>query len=100
MNLTAVRFDKRTQHFDPKEEKYWLHFLATDKRDSIVQDYVRSQLYHDTEYRKRILKQPVCSKCEGFAFHHRNGVMCPTCGHWTPYKTHSVKTHLKEGHYR
>lgn len=98
--LTKVRYDKSTTNLDQNEEKYWLHFLANDTRDTKVRDYIRSQLRLNPEYRREILNQPVCPKCERFAFHHKEGVMCTSCGHWSPNKTHKVKIHMAEGMYR
>lgn len=98
--LTKVRYDKSTTQMNQDEEKYWLHFLSKDSKDPMVRDYIRSQMRHNPQYRRELLNQPVCAACERFAFHHKNGVMCPACGHWTPYKTHKVKIHLAEGHFR
>lgn len=95
--LTKVRYDKQTTHLDTKEERYWMHFL---QGDPLIGAYIRSQMRHNPQFRRELYNQPVCSKCEKFAFHHKEGVMCPTCGHWTPSKTHKVMIHMKEGHYR
>lgn len=98
--IRKVRFDKRTMQMDPKEELYWLHFLTADTKDPTVRDYIKSQLRHNPQYRREVLQQPVCSKCERFAFHHKNGVQCSSCGHWTPYKTDKVKNHMANGMFR
>jgi len=96
--LHTVKYDKRTTFLDPREEAYWLHFLS---RDPQIGDYIRSQLRHNPRLRREVLKQPVCPRCEGFTFFHKGGAQCPSCGTWTPEgKTHSLKIHLREGHYR
>lgn len=97
MKLSAVRYDKSSTVMTPQEELYWMHFL---EGDPLVGDYVRSQMRLNPRFRNDLLNQPVCSKCEKFAFHHKNGVMCPSCGTFTSEKTHKVKIHIAEGHYR
>jgi ribosomal protein L37E len=98
--LTKVRYDKSTTNFDPSEEKYWLHFLANDSKDPTVRDFIRSQLRVNPQYRRDVLNQVICARCERFAFHHKDGVQCTSCGHWSPNKTNKVKIHLAEGRYR
>lgn len=97
MSLNVVRFDTRTTKLDPQEERYWLHAL---QGDPIVGDYIRSQMRLNPTFNREIFNQPVCEKCERIAFHHKNGVMCATCGHWSTGKTHKIKIHLSEGHYK
>lgn len=93
-----VRYDKSTTVMTPEEKRYWTHFLSGDP---LVGDYIRSQIRHNPNLRREILNQPVCGRCEGFTFYHKGGAQCPTCGTWTPAgKTHKVKIHLAEGHYR
>lgn len=98
--ITKVRYDKSTTKFNPDEEKYWMHFLSNDSKDPIVRDYIRSQLRHSPQYRREVLNQPICGRCERFAFHHKQGVQCTHCGHWSPHKTNKVKIHLAGGHYK
>lgn len=96
--LAKVKFDNRTTVLSPEEKNYWMHFLSGDP---IIGDYIRSQIRHNPQLRREILNQPVCGRCEGFTFYHKGGAQCPTCGHWTPEgKTHKVKIHIAEGHYR
>ena len=98
--LSTVRYDKSTTKFSPDEEKYWLHFLSNDSKDPTVRDYIRSQLKQNPEYRREVLNQVICQKCERFAFHHNGGVMCAACGHWSKEKTAKVKDHLRTGGFR
>lgn len=97
--LHKVKFDKSSQKLNRDEELYWMHFL---KSDPLVGDFIKSQLAHDPEYKKKVLKQNVCPKCEKFMFFHtKDTSICPKCGGVVPnQKTHSVKIHLKEGHFR
>lgn len=96
--LHKVRYDKSTTVMNEAEKRYWTHFLSGDP---LVGDYIRSQIRHNPNLRREILNQPVCVRCEGFTFYHQGGAQCPTCGTWTPEgKTHKVKIHLAEGHYR
>lgn len=99
-NLTKVRFDKSTTVMDRNEELYWMHFLSNQKKDPIVGSYIASQLKANPQYRREIMNQPVCERCECFAFHHKEGVMCSSCGHFSRGKTHKVKIHLAEGYHR
>lgn len=98
--IQAVRYDKKTTAFDPKEELYWLHFLSKQKKDPIVGSYIANQLRANPQFRRDILQQPVCARCECFAFHHKNGIQCSSCGHWEPAKTNKVKDHIKGGMYK
>lgn len=96
--INTVRYDKRTVNMDAQEQYYWMHFL---QNDPLVGDYVRSQIRQNPTFRKDVLNQPVCGRCEKFAFFHKGGVMCPSCGSFTPLeRTHKVKEHIKGGHYR
>lgn len=100
-HIAAVKFDKSTTNFDPKEELYWIHFLSRDNKEHTVRDYINSQIRKNPMLRRELLNQPVCPRCEGFTFFHKGGAMCPSCGLWTPEnQTHSVKTHLREGWYK
>ena len=96
--LHRVRYDRSTQVMDEAEKRYWFHFLS---RDPLVGDYIRSQMRHNPQLRREIMNQPVCPRCEGFMFYHKDGSQCSACGTWVPEgKTHKVKIHLAEGHYR
>lgn len=95
--LHTVKYDKKTTYLDPEEEKYWLHFLS---RDPIIGDYIRSQIRANPQLRREILNQPVCPKCEGFMFFHKNGALCPSCGTFVPERSHTLKKHLREGYYK
>lgn len=97
MSITRVRYNKDTTVMTPKEERYWYHFL---KGDPIIGDFIKKQAMLNPQMRRDVLNQPICPKCEKFAFHHKEGVQCPTCGHWEPTKTHKVKEHIKGGHYK
>jgi len=79
-----------------QEERYWLHSLSGDP---LIGSFLRTQgMFGDP--RIRALNQPVCS-CERLAFWHENGILCPSCGKFTPKeKTHKLKTHLSEGWYK
>lgn len=97
--LAKVRYDKSTTQMDSKEQSYWMHFLRDEK--GMVGDYIRSQIRQNPTFRRELMNQPVCSRCEGFTFFHQGGAQCSTCGTWTPMnQTHKVKIHLKDGHYR
>lgn len=95
--LHKVRFDTKTTTFDPAEERYWLNAL---KGDPIIGQYIRNQMRNNPQYSKEIFDHPVCSRCEKLAFHHKGGVQCPSCNHWSPEKTHKIKTHIAGGYYR
>ena len=95
--ILTVKHYKRTLFMDPKEELYFMHFL---KDDPTIGSYIRSQMRVNPTFRRDILKQNVCIKCEGFTFFHKGGVMCPSCGHWSPDKTVTVKDHIKTGGYK
>jgi rRNA maturation endonuclease Nob1 len=95
--LSKVTFDKQTTTLDLKEEAYYMHMLQGDR---LIGDYIRSQMRLNPHMRRDIFHQPVCAKCEKFAFHHKDGVMCPSCGHWSPTKTHKVIEHIRGGHYK
>lgn len=99
--LTKVRFNRETTVLDPQEEKYWLHFLASEGKDRMVSDYIKSQITKNPQLRKELLNQPVCPKCEGFTFFHKGGAQCTKCGTWTPEnQTHSVRVHMRGGFYK
>ena len=95
--LHTVKFDKKTAFMDPKEELYWQHFLS---RDPQVGDYVRSQMAKNPTFRREVLKQPVCPRCEGWMFFHKGGAQCPACGTWTPDQSHTLKKHVREGYFK
>lgn len=97
--LHTVKYDKRTAFMDPKEEMYWMHFLS---RDPLIGDYIKSQMTKNHTFRREVLKQPVCPKCEGFTFFHKGGSQCASekCGHWSPDQSHTLKKHIREGYYR
>ena len=97
MSLGVVRYDTRTTKFDPREEAYWMHAL---KGDPLIGDYIKSQMRLNPMFNREIFDQPVCARCEKLAFHHKDGVMCPSCGHFSNTKTHKVKIHLAECHYK
>lgn len=95
--LHTVRTDHKTTTLNPQEEAYYMHML---KGDPLIGSYIRNQMMVNPNMRRDILGHPVCAKCEKFAFHHKEGVMCPSCGHWSPTKTHKIKEHIKGGHYK
>lgn len=96
--LHTVRMDKKTAFLNPKEEQYWMHFLS---RDPLVGDYIRSQLQHNPKLRREVLNQPVCPSCEGFMFFHGEGAQCSACGTFVREgRNHTLKKHVREGHYR
>jgi hypothetical protein len=96
--LHTVKYDKSTSFMDPKEELFFLHYL---KNDPSIGEYIRSQLYRNPTFRKEILQQPVCPRCEGFMFFRDNGAQCPKCGTWVhESKTHSVKNHMRGGFHK
>ena len=96
--LIKVNHDYSSHTMSPAQLKYWYHFFDGDE---IIGGYVRSQIRQNPQFRREVLNQPVCVKCEKFGFWHKGGVQCPTCGHWAPEnQTHKVKIHLKEGHYQ
>jgi ribosomal protein L37E len=95
--IQKVRYDKNTTVMDQKEEKYWMHFLS---KDPLIGGFIKSQMQANPMYYRDLLNQPVCERCEKFAFHHKDGVMCPSCGHWSTGKTNKVKIHMAEGHFR
>ena len=96
--LHTVKHDKRTQFMDPKEELYFMHFL---KDDPTIGSYIQSQMRLNPTFRREVMNQPVCPRCEGFCFWHKDGAQCPSCGAWTPQnKTHKVKQHIKGGYHK
>lgn len=95
--LHKVRFDTNTTVFDPSEERYWLNAL---KGDPIIGQYIRNQIKNNPTYNREIFDHLICGRCEKIAFHHKNGVQCPSCGHWTPYKTPKIKDHIRSGGYK
>lgn len=101
MSLIAARYDYSTTVMTPQEQRYWMHFLANDGKDRMVSDYIKSQMAKNPQLRKELLEQPVCPRCEGFTFFHKGGAQCTKCGTWVPEdKTHSARTHIREGMYR
>lgn len=101
MSLIAARYDFNSTVMTPEEQRYWMHFLASDGKDRMVSDYIKSQIAKNPSFRKELMQQPVCPRCEGFTFFHKGGAQCTKCGKWTPdNQTHSVKRHLKEGLFR
>jgi hypothetical protein len=96
--LAKVRYDNRTTSMTQDEQKYWMHFL---QGDPLVGDYIRSQMRHDPNYRRQVMNQPVCPSCEKFMFYDKDGTAtCMTHGTVAIDKTHKVKIHLAEGHFR
>lgn len=96
--VNTVRYDKRTTNLDPKEEMFFMHYL---QNDPLVGDYIRSQMQMNPTFRKEVLNQPVCPRCEGFCFFNKGGAQCPKCGQWTPEnQTHRVKEHMRGGYHR
>lgn len=96
--LAKVRYDKNTTVMTKDEQLYWMKYLSGDP---IIGDYIRSQMRQNPQFRRELMNQPVCGKCEGFTFYHKGGAQCPTCGHWTPEgQTHKVKIHLAQGYYK
>lgn len=94
--LHKVKFDKKTVNLDPDEERYWMHAL---KGDPLIGPYIRNQMRHNPDLRD-IAAHPVCIRCEKFSFHHKGGVMCPSCGYFNPVKTHDIKAHIRGGHFK
>lgn len=97
MGLLAAKFDTKSTVMTPQEERYWLHAL---KADPIMGSFIKSQAKMNDNFSKEIFDLPVCEKCEKLALHHKDGVMCMTCGHWSKGKTHKVKQHIAGGMYR
>lgn len=79
-----------------QEKRYWISAL---KGDSLIGDFLRGQSLHGIDPLKKSMSQPVCGRCEKMAFHHKSGIICPSCGYEGP-KTHNLKIHIKEGHYK
>ena len=78
------------------EERYWMHALSGDP---LITDYLRKQgMYSD--WSKIAANQPICSKCEHLAFHHKGGIACPSCGYIGPAEKRKLKVHLRDGGYR
>ena len=79
-----------------QEQRYWEHMLSGDP---LIGDFLKKQgMFVDTV--KKALNQPICPKCERFAFYHgKGGCACPTCGYMGPV-AQKVKTHLSEGWYK
>lgn len=96
--LHTVKFDKSTTTLDKKEELFFLHYLSNDPA---IGEFCRTQLRRNQTFRKEILKQPVCPRCEAFMFFHNDGAQCPRCGTWVhESKTHSVREHVKGGFHK
>ncbi len=97
--LHKVKYDTRTTTFDPQEEKYWYHFL---KGDPIIGHYIRGQARMNPTLSREIFNQHTCPHCEGFCFHDKNDtVRCMKCYKISPTSsTHTVKEHLRGGHYK
>lgn len=84
----------RSREMTPQEEKYMYHLL---KSDPLIGSYIRSQLGNQNA----LLDLPVCPRCEKPSLYHQNGAICPTCGTFAlKEKTHKVREHIKQGHYR
>lgn len=78
------------------EQKFWEHCLDGDP---MIKDFLMKQGMHGVDARHKAMNQLVCPKCERFCFHHKQGVMCPSCG-YEGAKTHKIAIHLKDGYYR
>lgn len=76
-----------------QEERYWIHALSGDP---LIGNFLKQQGAF-VDPRKRAMNQPVCERCEKLAFWHKEGVQCPSCGHWAPVRMHKVKEHIRDG---
>ncbi|MEO3947632.1 hypothetical protein [Gorillibacterium sp. CAU 1737] len=85
-----------SREMTPQEERYFLHLLSGDP---MFKDFVRSQAMHGENAAQRIMKQPVCPKCERGAFYHKDGVACSHCGYMGA-SAHKIRQHIRGGHYR
>ena len=84
------------QEMTAQEERYWLHSLSGDP---LIGSFLRTQgMFGD--WRQRALSQPVCGRCQKLAFHHENGTICPSCGHYSVGKGLKLKVHLRDGLYK
>ena len=98
--LQQVRFDRRTTYLAPDEERYWRRFLL--ENDPMVKDYIESQAKYGNHHNREIKKQYVCPDCEGFCMFDKNDtIRCLSCHRQFPKtKSHTVKEHLRGGHFR
>lgn len=92
-----VRVNNDTQYMTDSEQKFWEHALSGDP---MIKDFLMKQGMHGVDTRHKALSQPVCPKCERFAFHHKSGIACPSCGYEGTEKTHKLAIHLRDGFYR
>jgi ribosomal protein S27AE len=95
MALIKVKHD--THVMTESEHKFWQHALSGDP---LIGDFLRKQAMHGVDARERAMNQPVCPKCERFAFHHGSGIVCPSCGYEGVEKTHKLAIHLRDGFYK
>lgn len=65
-------------------------------RDPMFRDFVQSQAMLGEDPRKRLMKQPVCPRCECAGFHHERGMMCASCGYSGPVLA-KAGLYLKQG---
>lgn len=89
-----VKVNHNTHQMTSEEQRYWMHAL---EGDPLIGDFLRRQ---GVDMRKKALNQPICERCEKLAFWHKSGVMCPSCGHEGPSKTHKLKIHLRDGYFK
>lgn len=79
-----------------QEERYWMHALSGDP---LIGSYLRSQGMFNN-WQQIATNQPICIKCERMAFHHKDGIACPSCGYMGPAEKIKLKIHLSGGGYR
>ena len=80
----------------PQEARWLQHAVGGDP---IIGTYLRNQAMYGNDAMKTAMNQPVCPKCERFAFYHQQGIACPSCG-YRGAAGHKLKIHLREGHYK
>jgi rRNA maturation endonuclease Nob1 len=80
-----------------EEARFIMHAVGGDP---LIASYIDNQAQHaGHDMRQTMGNMPVCGRCQKIAFHHEQGVICPSCGHRGPAGM-KMREHIKRGMYR
>lgn len=78
------------------EARYLMHAVGGDP---LIATYLDNQANAGYDVRQTMANMPACPKCEKIAFHHEQGIVCPSCG-YRGAKSHKVSDHIYGRLYR
>lgn len=79
------------------EARFLMHAVGGDP---LIASYLDNQAAAGYDMRQTMGNMPVCGRCQKIAFHHEQGIICPSCGHKGPKPQALMKHHIQRGMYR